>query len=613
MAHQRTLHRIFEDIAREFPQNIAVRFANQQITYRDLDHRSGALAASLQSMGVTADVLVGLCVERSIEMIVGMLAILKAGGAYVPIDSTYPRNRIDFLLTDSGVGIVVTTRDHLNRLSGTSLKQVCIDGPAEAGSTNGHSSPYQSVNDENNLAYVIYTSGSSGRPKGVLIEHGNVVRLFDATRHWFGFNQWDTWLMFHSISFDFSVWEIWGALLHGGTLVIVPSHAVRSPVQLQALIRRECVTVLCQTPSAFRQFVATEMANPAEPYPLRQIIFGGEALNVVMLRRWVERYGSQKPVLVNMYGITETTVHVTWKRITEQDLEHPELSPIGVSIPDLQVTLLDDAGKPVADGVPGEIYVSGPGVARGYLNRPELTAERFLCRPDRTLVYRSGDKGARQPNGELVYLGRVDDQIKVRGFRIEPREIELCLAKHPDAGNATVLVRKSADGDVRLVAFIAARSGLTLTKDLVEQISAELAEYARLDLPPYMRPSSYFVLREIPLTSHGKIDREALLLMAEGTEQADAEMSEGMTAIQQSVARIWQDAMQRPVAYLHDDFFDIGGTSLGLMRILASINNQFGTRLNGSELGEEASIARLSLCIENALKASQEFQTVEKQ
>lgn len=612
MANRETLHQIFEGTARRFPEHIAVRFGDQKITYRDLDRRSDALSARLKSMGIDANTLVGLCVERSIEMIVGMLAILKAGGAYLPIDPAYPKSRIDFLLADSGTNIVVTTRNHAEHLGGSHFRQVSIDEPTAADSVNGHS-PFQSADDEKNLAYVIYTSGSSGKPKGVLIDHRNVTRLFDSTRHWFGFNEQDVWLMFHSISFDFSVWEIWGALLHGGTLVVVPLHVVRSPELLRELILREKATILCQTPSAFQQFIAFEKANPAAPYLLRQIIFGGEALHVAMLHPWIERYGLQKPALVNMYGITETTVHVTWKRITEQDLAHLEFSLIGIPIPDLQVTLLDEAGKPAAEGTPGEIHVSGPGVARGYLNRPELTAERFLRQPDGTLVYRSGDLATRQANGELIYLGRVDDQIKVRGFRIEPREIELCLSKHPDVKGAIVLAEKSPDGDVRLLTFVAARPGLNLTRKTEAQISAELAEYAKLDLPVYMRPACCFVLSDFPLTSHGKIDRDALLSLAAKSKQPETGAFEGMTEIQQSVVWLWQDILQNPGAALHDDFFDLGGTSLGLVRLLAAINGQFGIRLNGSELGEEASIAQLAICIEGALKEAQELQTVEKQ
>jgi len=607
MTTRKRLHEIFEDKTRQFADRVAVRFGSAQITYRELNDRADSVAKRLIAMGAASDVLVGLCIERSVELIIGMLGILKADAAYLPIDPAYPQKRVEFLLADSGAGVVVTTANDAKRLESSRPRTVIVDGQSEQAAIVADAEPARRGCNDRDLAYVIYTSGSSGAPKGALVEHHNVTRLFEATRGRFHFDQRDTWTMFHSISFDFSVWEIWGALLHGGALVIVPTHVTRSPEQLQELIRNEAVTVLCQTPSAFEQFVAADSRGLAATYPLRRLIFGGEALNLEVVRRWVERHGSDRPQLINMYGITETTVHVTWKRITEGDLDDMNLSPVGTPIPDLKIHLLDEIGEPVPDGAPGEIYVSGAGVARGYLNRPELTAQRFLISRGGERMYRSGDRAYRAANGELFYLSRIDDQIKARGYRIEPREVELCLAKHAGIRVVKVLPHKRDDGDVQLEAYIVKQeSAQTSAAD--ERLVAELAKRAQSELPSYMRPSEYFVVAELPVTAHGKLDREALLAICR--KQAAA-APEATTPIEQSIANIWQQVMQRAVG-AHDDFFDIGGTSLGFMRILALVNEHFGLRLNGSELGDEASISRLSVCVDRALRESAEFEIVEK-
>jgi amino acid adenylation domain-containing protein len=605
MTGRKRLHEIFEDKSRQFADRVAVRAGNEQITYRELNDRADSLAKRLSAMGAAGDVLVGLCLERSVDLIVGVLGILKAGAAYLPIDPEYPQKRVEFILADSGTEVVVTTANCAKQFESSRCRIVMIDGENELAAGVAEAEPAPREFSDRDLAYVIYTSGSSGTPKGVLVEHYNVTRLFEATREWFHFDQHDTWTMFHSISFDFSVWEIWGALLHGGTLVIVPTQVVRSPELLQELIRNEAVTVLCQTPSAFDQFVAAEMRRPAAAYPLRQIILGGEALNLEVVRRWMERYGSDKPQLINMYGITETTVHVTWKRVTEKDLEDTKLSPIGVPIPDLEIHLLDETGEPVPNGAPGEIYVSGAGVARGYLNRPKLTAQRFLIGRGGERMYRSGDSAYRAANGELFYLSRIDDQIKVRGYRIEPREVELCLAKHAGTRIVKVMPQKRGDGDVRLEAYIV-KQDVAQTSAADERLVAELAGLAQAELPGYMRPAEYFVVAELPVTANGKLDRAALLA---SRHKQPAAATEAMTPSEQTIAKIWQQVMQRSVG-AHEDFFDSGGTSLAFMQILARVNEHFGLRLNGSELGEEASISCLSDCVNRALREAAEFEKI---
>jgi acyl-coenzyme A synthetase/AMP-(fatty) acid ligase/acyl carrier protein len=390
--------------------------------------------------------------------------------------------------------------------------------------------------------------------------------------------------MFHSASFDFSVWEIWGALLHGGRLVIVPPEAKRSPARLIEVLREQRVTVLNQTPSAFRQIAAA----PVDELMLRLIVFGGERLDVGMLADWFDRHGDEEPQLVNMYGITETTVHVTYRRIVRADLTRPRLSPIGVPIPDLRVSLRDETGAVVDAGVPGELWVSGPGVTRGYLQRPELTAARFVTGPDGQRAYRSGDLAARDAAGDLVYVGRIDDQIKVRGYRIEPTEVELTLAEHPDVAAAVVTIRDFGDGDVRLLAHVRPRSCVP-APDLADR----LRRFAADRLPQHMRPSEYELIEEIPMTAQGKVDRAALRGEPATVDPPDP--------VVESVAAIAEEILRRPAVPSDDDLFDIGATSLAFIRIITKVNEQFQTALNGSEVGDVASVRMIGRAVRSAL------------
>ncbi|MER6514329.1 amino acid adenylation domain-containing protein [Nonomuraea sp. NPDC001636] len=570
----RCLHEIFAERAAKAPDRIAVTCGAEEITYGDLDARADRLACLLQAAGTGPGVLVGLCADRGIDLVAGLLAILKAGGAYVPIDPGYPAGRIAYLLEDSGVRTVVTTSGVAGRLGGVLPGEVVL---ADAEPPEGR--PAATARDED-LAYVIYTSGSTGAPKGVLVEHRNVVRLLERTEQWFGFGDDDVWTLFHSVSFDFSVWELWGALLYGGRLVIVPADVARSPESLRRLLVAEGVTVLNQTPSAFRHLVAADARQEEpSPYRLRRIVLGGERLDVELLAPWIDRYGDEHPQLVNMYGITETTVHVTYRRVRAADLGHPELSPIGVPIPDLRLDVLDEHGRPATTG---NLHVSGPGLARGYLDRPELTAERFRVTPDGRR-YDSGDVVTRLPGGEYAYLGRSDDQIKVRGFRLEPREIELCLLGHPGVAHAVVAHRDYGEGDVRLLAFVVPDGDPR--PDLIDQ----LTERAASRLPAHARPSTYHIVSEIPMTPQGKADRAALARSAQASSAAKV------------VQRIAEDVLERDEVPPRVDLFDLGATSLAMTRIIAQVNERFGLELTGRELEEEASVAALASCVEERL------------
>ena len=331
-----------------------------------------------------------ICVDRSLEMIVGLLGILKAGGAYVPLDPTYPAERIEYMLEDAAPQVILTQTHLKAALPKTKAHVIALDADWKQIDTQPQTNLKKSDQTPQSLAYLIYTSGSTGKPKGVMVEHRNVARLFSATEDWYDFDDKDVWTLFHSFAFDFSVWEIWGALLYGGRLVIVPHDTTRNPTAFYRLLCEEGVTILNQTPSAFRQLIAAQAEEKAA-HQLRAVIFGGEALELSMLKPWVARNGDQKPQLINMYGITETTVHVTYRPLTSEDIDHERGSPIGKAIPDLSIYLLDANKQPVPLGVAGEMYVGGAGVARGYLNRPELTAERFIPDPfsqDPELLFR---------------------------------------------------------------------------------------------------------------------------------------------------------------------------------------------------------------------------------
>jgi amino acid adenylation domain-containing protein/non-ribosomal peptide synthase protein (TIGR01720 family) len=457
------LHELFEKQAEATPDAVALVYEGEQLTYGALNERANQLAHTLRGLGVGPDACVGLCVERSLDLLVGILGILKAGGAYVPVDPATPRERISFILKDSQAPILLTQKPLLAQLpplarqpnaGGHDPKSplaICLDedwpliAQASTKDTLSLSAP-------SNLAYIIYTSGSTGLPKGALITHHNATRLLAATDPWYHFGRQDVWTLFHSYAFDFSVWEIWGALAFGGRLVIVPRLVAQSPDAFYELLVSEQVTILNQTPSAFRQLMQVEErfseARPLAPQSLalRSVIFGGEALNIQSLQPWWEHHPDHSPRLINMYGITETTVHVTYRPLAEADLHLSTGSSIGSPIPDLSAYVLDRHLQLVPVGVPGELYVGGAGLARGYLNRPDLTAERFIPHPfspePGARLYKTGDLVRYRPNGDLEYLGRIDQQVKIRGYRIELGEIEAILQQHPAVREAVVVVHE---------------------------------------------------------------------------------------------------------------------------------------------------------------------------
>ncbi|CAM8813377.1 non-ribosomal peptide synthetase [Burkholderia pseudomallei] len=591
---EQCIHQLFEAQVDRKPEAIALTFDGQRLSYAELNARANRLAHYLQARGAGPDRLVALCAERGIEMVVGLLAILKAGGAYVPLDPAYASDRLRGIVEDSQPALVLADavgRAALGELDGA-LPVIDLETDALCWREMPATNPEVASQHVHHLAYVIYTSGSTGRPKGVMVEHAQVVRLFGATQAWFGFDERDVWTLFHSYGFDFSVWELWGALLHGGRLVIVPTEVTRTPSAFFALLCAEGVTVLNQTPSAFQALMSAqeereeaagniERANVVA-HRLRYVIFGGEALEPRTLASWYARHG-ERTQLVNMYGITETTVHVTYCALRAEDAMRLGASPIGVRIPDLQLYVLDDRREPVPMGVTGELYVGGAGVARGYLNRPELTRERFIDDPFVAggRLYKTGDLARWRTDGSLEYLGRNDFQVKIRGFRIELGEIEAQLAKVADVREVVVLARDSA-AEVRDSATEHAApdapSPETATapeKRLVAYYTgdadvAALRAQAAQHLPSYMVPSAYVRLDAWPLTPNGKLDRRALPEPADDA-YARAEYEAPQGAKEEALAAIWRELLHVERVSRHDNFFELGGHSLLAVQLVSRL------------------------------------------
>ncbi|MBD2362407.1 amino acid adenylation domain-containing protein [Anabaena minutissima FACHB-250] len=610
------LHQLFEQQVEKTPDAVALVFGEQSLTYSELNVRANQLAHHLQSLGVKPETLVGVCVERSFEMMVALLGILKAGGAYLPLDPDYPAERLEFMLADAQVSVLVTQSQCLDILPIFSANKVCLDTDWQVISTLSPENPVSQAIPES-LAYVIYTSGSTGKPKGVMVNHGNVTRLFAATQDWFNFDASDVWTLFHSYAFDFSVWEMWGALLYGGRLVIVPFWVSRDPEAFYDLLLREGVTVLNQTPSAFRQLIWVESSRRDaeaqrggdEKIALRWVIFGGEALDPTSLLPWFERHGDAYPQLVNMYGITETTVHVTFRPLTMTDTESRR-SVIGVPIPDLQVYILDEHLQPVPVGVRGEMYVGGAGVTRGYLNRPELTQQRFirLETRDNTVtydpLYKTGDLARYLPDGNIEYLGRIDHQVKVRGFRIELGEIEAALNQHPVVQENVVIAREDTPGNQRLVAYIVADAVKSespqipsTTKETTwtspQLLINELRQHLEGQLPDYMIPWAFVLLDSLPLTTNGKLDRRALP-SPDLDQNRHTSFVPPQTETEQAIADIISSVLEIAKIGIHDNFFELGGHSLLATQVVSRLRQTFTIELPVQTIFQSPTIAGLA-------------------
>ncbi|MBV8994528.1 MAG: amino acid adenylation domain-containing protein, partial [Pseudonocardiales bacterium] len=596
-----TLPALFQIQVAAAPDAAAVTYDDITVTYAQLNTAANQLAHALIARGVGPEQIVAVALPRSTNMIVAVMGVLKAGAAYLPLDPDYPAARTELMLTDANPALLVTTTQTTASIpDDASTPRLVIDDPTTRTLLNGYPDTDPTNTDRatpltpQHPAYVIYTSGSTGTPKGVLVTHLNVVRLFDATRQWFDFNAEDVWTLFHSYAFDFSVWEIWGALLHGGRLIVVSYDVSRSPQHFLQLLTDHRVTVLNQTPTAFYQLMRADADSPplGQSLALRTVIFGGEALTPARLADWFQHHPDHAPALVNMYGITETTVHVTHQALT-QHVTTQTASIIGKPLPDLRTYVLDTALHLVPEGVAGELYVAGAGLARGYLGRPGLTAERFVADPfgePGRRMYRTGDLVCWNADGKLEFIGRADDQVKIRGFRIEPAEIETILRQHPQVAQAVVIARQNRPGDKQLVAYV------VLAGD--DGCGPEtLRAWVRGRLPEYMVPAAVVVIDKLPLTPNGKLDRAALPTPEFGSaEGGRAPRTPG----EQLLTELFAEVLGLARVGADDDFFDLGGHSLLATRLIARIRTTFGVELELRALFENSTVAGLARCVGQA-------------
>jgi len=576
------------------PDAVAVSCEGTELSYGELDRRANQLARHLAARGARHGARVAILLERSPDLVVAMLAVLKTGAAYLPLEPSHPHSRLVATLTDSGVSILLTTRG-FTALSVDAGGCAVVDMDTERAAIAAEpAAPIHVETGPADAAYVIYTSGSTGKPKGVVVTHGNLAALLYGTTATFDFSARDVWTMFHSAAFDFSVWEIFGALASGARLVIVPTATAQSPEAFLRLLHEQAVTVLNQTPSAFVALSDWER-EAALPLSLRYVIFGGEALRLEALSPWIARHGDSRPTLVNMFGITETTVHVTARRITRRDVEEARgRSLIGLPIPGWTISLRNPDGGATPPGLVGEILVGGAGVARGYLNRPELDAERFVTIAGRTgeRFYRSGDLARLLPNGDLEYLGRADSQVKIRGYRIELGEIEAALLDQAGVQQAATVAIDHA-GDRRLVAYVVPAAG-------TPPVEADLRARLAAGLPDYMVPWRILMLPTLPRTANGKLDRRAL--PEPGDERPGDELGfvPAATPLEAGIAEIWAEVLGIDRVGATDQFFELGGNSLLATQMMLRVRDRFGIALPLHTAFRCTTLSSLAAAVEEA-------------
>jgi len=582
------IHTLFEEQVNQTPDAIAVIYKNQQLTYQELNIQANQLAYYLQILGVKPETLVGICVERSFEMLVGILGILKAGGAYIPIDPNYPASRINYILSDADLSLVLT-QSHLTKQF-SPVKTVCLDTDWQFISLESNSNLNLDL-DPSDLAYCIYTSGSTGTPKGVMIQHDSLVNFVYGAVDQYEITAQERVLQFASISFDAAVEEIYPSLITGGTVILADSETFNCAEVFIAKCRELRVTVL-DLPTAYWQQLVSEIVTThlSLPESIRLVIIGGEEVNYQYVQQWQD-YIDKTPQLINTYGPTEATVVTTVYSLSNQSRSR---LPIGKPLPNVQVYVLNSHLQPVPIGITGELYIGGAGVARGYLNRPELTQEKFITNPlfavgtnrDSLLLYQTGDRVRYLADGNLEFVGRIDNQVKIRGFRVELGEIEAILHQHPWVKEAVVVARKRPDNSKQLVAY------LIPTEDSGDRLIAELRHELEAKLPKYAIPSSFTVLEEFPVTPSGKVDRLTLPAPLPVTDETI--YSEPITAIEKQLVSIWQEVLGVERVGIHDNFFELGGDSIISLQVISKAH-QVGIHLTAKQLFQYQTIAQLEI------------------
>jgi len=573
------VHHLLEAQAQRTPGALAVEFGERSLSYAELDRRANQLAQLLQKQGVRRESLVGLCVERSLEMVVALLGILKAGGAYVPLDPAYPRDRIQHVLEDAHVQFLITQKELLKQLPSTTSKLICLDPDWQA--LEGESDVAVTAEvDAGNLAYVIYTSGSTGKPKGVQLEHRSVVNFLCSMQREPGFSQSDILVAVTTLSFDIAGLEMYLPLVTGGRVVIAPREATYDGRLLSALIERSKATVMQATPATWRVLFESGWPGKGD----LKVLVGGEALPAELARELMQRCGQ----VWNMYGPTETTI---WSSVYKVQGDEARILPIGRPIANTSFYILDQDRQPVAVGSEGELYIGGEGLARGYFERPELTSEKFVSDPfsDRpqARMYRSGDLVRSREDGNVEYLGRLDHQIKIRGFRIELGEIEAVLDQHSDVLRSVVVAQEESCGDKRLIAYVVMNTES-------EASAAQLREHARKQLPDYMIPAAIVQLATLPLTPNGKVDRKALPAPQATDFASDVNYVAPRNPIERKLVMLWEATLGIHPIGVRTSFFDLGGRSLLAARLFTKISRVFGRDLPLATLFRASTIEQLA-------------------
>ena len=579
---QACIHQLFEAQVEKTPDAVALIFNNQRLTYRDLNSRANQLAQYLQTLGIGAETLVGICIERSLEMVVALLAILKAGGAYVPLNPGYPRERLAFMLLDTQVSILLTQKELVAKLPTHTAFVICLDADWHIIAQNKKENLSTNVTAEN-LAYVMYTSGSTGTPKGVSVIHRGVVRLVKETNY-AHLTAEEIILQLAPISFDASTFEIWGCLLNGGQLVICPPHTP-SLEELGQIIQQYQVTTLWLTAGLFH-LIVDEKIDALKS--LRQLLAGGDVLSVPHVQKFLQTVENCR--LINGYGPTENTTFTCCHLITAP-LQPGVSIPIGRPIANTQVYILDNNFQAVAIGEVGELYIAGDGLARGYLNRPELTAEKFISHSFdsnlATCLYKTGDLARYLPDGNIEFLGRIDNQVKIRGFRIELGEIEREIAQHPDVREIVVLARQDETGEKQLTAYIVPHYNSRYTHN-------NLRSFLQQQLPHYMVPSAFVMLESLPLTANGKVDRHKLPAPSRERPQLEQAYIAPQTDLERLLAGILSELLKIDRVGIDDNFFDLGGTSISILQVAARVKQELGIELPAVKLFQYSTIGSLA-------------------